>query len=150
MSYFIANLQAIRRGSTIRAIIVVRPFSWASVTKLVSSIGRSIKIFRGFKGKSDYFMILTLETVRYDLGSHNASITLGCWNEEVNVYVQTRTARSVQNIRRNSQKWAITCAVDTYLKPGDTFIIGNGYSFVVASIEYQISPYQATMIVREN
>lgn len=144
------SLQATRRESSVWAQIVIRPFSMERVTTLSALIGTSVQVFRGWGGIADYFLTMPLTTVRYDQSAYAGSITLECRAEEINIYVQTRTARGVQKISRNSKKWMITCAVDTYLKPGDTFIIGNGYSFVVVSIEYQISPYQATMIVREN
>jgi len=144
------SLQATRRESSVWAQIVIRPFSMERVTTLSALIGTSVQVFRGWGGIADYFLTMPLTAVRYDLSAYAGSITLECRAEEINIHVQIRTARGVQKISRNSQKWMITCAVDTYLKPGDTFIIGNGYSFVVVSIEYQISPYQATMIVREN
>lgn len=144
-----------RRGYSTVALSVVCPYLTSSqITDIETrlSVGGELVVHRGlrFAGyeQTDEMLRVPLQSLRWDAGANSASITLSGQTAEIaNAKTRAISGISYRNLYQGLRR--VRCAVDTYLRPGDTADLGAGESMVVAAITYWISAESATMEISE-
>lgn len=143
-----------RRGYGTVALSVVCPYLTSTqITEIEARlttgelvIKRGIR-FAGYE-QTDEMLRVPIQSLRWDAGANNASATLsGQTTETANAKTRTVTGISYRNLYQGNRR--IRCAVDTYLRPGDTADLGSGETMTVASIVYSIYPDNASMEISE-
>jgi hypothetical protein len=88
--------------------------------------------------------------IRYDLGARAASATLtGSAAEAAAVTTQTRVLRGISYRTESSGRRRVRCAVDTFIRPGDTADLGGGETLTVAELVYSVDAFSASLEVAE-
>ncbi|MBK8184830.1 MAG: hypothetical protein IPK63_18885 [Candidatus Competibacteraceae bacterium] len=146
-----------RRGAGVMTINAVVPAITAEqIQQVIDRIAGNLIIKRGIRFSDgteqlDDMLIAPLDTsgYRFDTGSSSASATLSARDSAEVENPKTRTMRSISYRNSASGKRRIRCAIDTYLRPGDTADLGGAETIIVADISYSVSPTQATMEITE-
>ena len=87
---------------------------------------------------------------RFDTGSASASATLSARDSAEVENPKTRIMRAISYRNSASGKRRVRCAIDTYLRPGDTADLGGAETMIVADITYSVSTTQAVMEIAES
>jgi hypothetical protein len=80
----------------------------------------------------------SLNTVRYDRGHQNFTFTLSGNTAGESPQNGLRTLSGIRSINLTNGKFRVRCAIDLFLRPGMTAVIGND-SFAVDSINFYVS-----------
>lgn len=142
---------SIRRSATAHSLSIVVPIeSSAQMTAIEARAAGELLLKRGVKLGSgveqlDEFMRVGFDGMRFDEGSKSFSASMDGKTEGTNSNPKTRTLtgisyRALQNGRRR-----VRCAVDTYIRPGDTANLGAGETMVVGELVYTVSAGSAIM-----
>jgi len=118
----------------------------ASTGELVIDYG--VRLIDGTE-QLDELLRAAFTTVRYDQGGRSASLTLEGTTATVEPGGTPRTLRGVSYRNEASGRRRVRCAVDTYLRIGDTVNLGGGETMTATEITYSVSPTQASMEVVE-
>lgn len=139
----------IRRTIYSKTLSVVVPVvSSAQVAQIQDRAAGDLILHRGVRLSSgaeqlDELIRLPLTTVRYDGGAGRASITLsGADSDAISHKTRTLYGANYQAIQGGRRR--VRCAVDTYLRPGDTIAV-LGDSWVVDEIVCTIDATTAVM-----
>lgn len=154
LSLALRSVQIRHQDATIALTLVVPLPDPAAITALEGLLGDAMEVWRGVRfldatEQMESMLSVTLETVTADLGTTSASATLTGSGASVVGQVKTRALRGIsyRNLRDGLRR--VRCAVDTYLRPGDTADLGGGETMVVREITLFADPTTATMEVVE-
>ena len=117
---------------------------------LVAASGQLLTVYRGYRlpgtGEQMEPMISApLTGIRLDLGGRSGSIQLTASQALPEQVYRTRT---LQGIRWRGDR-QLRCAVDTFLRPGDTAKLSALESWTVGSLDYEIGSDDASMQVNQ-
>ncbi|WP_301585019.1 hypothetical protein [Halomonas alkaliantarctica] len=90
-----------------------------------------------------------LEIIRSDQGPSRHTLTLSGYASSAQSRSVSRALKSVSTRSISQGRLRVRCAVDLYLRPGDTAIESNGAEFVVDQIQYFVNATSAAMEVTE-
>jgi hypothetical protein len=120
------------------------------VAAIIARDTDTLAVWRGVRfldGTEQLELLLSgaLAGFRYDRGTQSGSITLTVRQAPAAIPSRTRTLASIS--RMEGLSW-ISPLPDIFLNPGDTVNYGDK-SFIALSVEYQINPIEARMIIKE-
>lgn len=149
----LASISCRRGYGTVALSVVCTYLTAAQISEIESRldteylvIKRGIR-FAGYE-QTDEMLRVPIQSLRWDAGANNASATLsGQAAETANAKTRTVSGISYRNLYQGNRR--VRCAVDTYLRPGDTADLGSGETMTVASIVYSIYPDNASMEISE-
>jgi hypothetical protein len=123
------------------------------ITEIEARVGNVLTIERGIKFlngnlQMEVMLSAVFETLRYDVGANSFSLILDA-RDDVTANPNTRTLRNISYRSAINGTRLVRCAVDTFLRPGDTAYLGGGETMVADAISYTISATSATMEVTE-
>lgn len=123
------------------------------LTAITDRIGNTLTLYRGVRFSNgieqlETMMEVDLETVRGDQGPRSFSCTVDGRTETAITGTGTRALRGIsyRNISGNQRR--LRCAIDPYLRPGDTATWGSD-SLTVREITISISPVNGIMEITE-
>lgn len=147
---------SIRRDLSGVSLSVVSPFATADqIDAILARTAGTLTLWRGVRfldGAEQVEPMLAVPmdgAIRYDIGARSGSVTLSGDATETPTGGQTRTLIGISYRSDSSGKRRVRCAVDTYLRPGDTADLGGGETITVAELSYQVDATQASMEVAE-
>lgn len=146
----------IRRNAVSISLSIVSPKADAAqIDDLIERSEGTLILWRGVRfldGTEQLEPMLAVDLagrLRYDIGSRSGSVTLTGETEADAATARTRTLRGISYRSATNGSRRVRCAVDTYLRPGDTADLGGGETLTVAEITYSVSVTAATMEVAE-
>jgi hypothetical protein len=148
---------SVRRDVSGVSLSVVSPITdSAQVDDILARVSGTLTLWRGVRfldGTEQLEPMLSVPLaggIRYDLGAKAASATLsGETVEPIAPTVQTRTLRGISYRSESSGARRVRCAVDTFIRPGDTADLGGGETMTAADLVYNVSAFAASMEVAE-
>lgn len=147
-----------RRGSGVMTISAIVPaITDTQMQQVIDRIAGNLIIKRGIRfgdgtEQLDDMLSAPLDTngYRFDTGSASASATLSARDSAEVENPKTRIMRAISYRNSASGKRRVRCAIDTYLRPGDTADLGGAETMIVADITYSVSTTQAVMEIAES
>lgn len=126
-----------------------------TIDMIESRLDGDIVIYRGVKFRDgttqiDEMVRAPLSTMRYDMGTENASVSFEASTEISDSGGSTRTINGISYRNEQSGLRRVRCEIDTFLRVGDTADLGAGETMIVDSITYTVSPSQGFMEISEN
>lgn len=154
VEFIISSITIRRNVDGIYVDVIIPNASETAINQIESRTSGNIVIYKGIKfadesEQIDELISVPFSNFRYDGGSSSASITLSGSGEPETDHVSNRTLSGISYRNSTNGVRRIRCAVDTYLRVGDTANLGGGESIVVAEIVINISPDSAIMEVLE-
>jgi hypothetical protein len=148
---------SVRRDVSGVSLSVVSPITdGAQVDAILARASGTLTLWRGVRfldGTEQLEPMLSVPLaggIRYDMGAKAASATLsGETVEPIAPTVLTRTLRGISYRSESSGARRVRCAVDTFIRPGDTADLGGGETMTVAELVYNVSAFAASMEVAE-
>ena len=147
----------IRRDTSGVSLSVVVPASSAAL--VAAAVARSDGIltlrrgvrFQNGTEQSEPMLVVPLDGgVRYDIGTQSASLTLSGKTVEIaDREPETRVLKGISYRSESGGARRVRCAIDTYLRPGDTAALGGGETLTVAELTYSVDARQGTLEVAE-
>lgn len=128
--------------------------SVADLEAITERIGNTLSLYRGVRfmdgiEQLEPMMEVALETVRGDQGSNAFSCSVEGRTEETTTGAGTRALRGISYRNSSGGQRRLRCAVDPYLRPGDTATWGGSEFLIVREITLSISPNNAVMEITE-
>jgi hypothetical protein len=148
----VATIQ-IRRNATATTLTITSPAASSYlISTLLARSTEQLVLFRGVRfadgtTQIEEMLRVTMESFGYDIGAQSGSISLTGSQAAVVGTSRERTLKGISYRAMNGDSARVRCAVDTFLAPGDTALLGNGESMIVGELVYSIAPLQATMEV---
>jgi hypothetical protein len=148
---------SIRRDTAGVSLSAVVPASSAElVAAIVARADETLTLLRGVRfrdGTEQVEPMLSVPLdggVRYDIGTKSASVTLsGQTAETATRGPETRALQGISYRSESNGSRRVRCAIDTYLRPGDTADLGGGETMTIAEMVYSCDARQGTMEVAE-
>ena len=155
VEFIISSLSIRRNSAGVSVDIVVPGVTEADISAIESRTTGNIIIKRGIKFKDeseqiDELLSVPFSNFRYDGGSSSASIALYGYGEAETGHTKTRSVYGISYLNSNNGIRRIRCAVDTYLRVGDTADLGNAETLTVGEITITISTESAIMEILES
>lgn len=152
----ISSLQIRRNAVGIFIEAVIPAATGDTLTGIEARIDGDLVVYRGVRfldgeEQLDVLVQVPLSNIRYDGGSNAASVTLqGQGDAETDAGGNgARTLRGISYRNNGNGRRRVRCAVDTYLRAGDTADLGAGETMTVGEIVCTISVSSAVMEVAE-
>jgi len=137
--------------------VVIPAGSLALMDAIEARVAGDLVIFRGMHippsavDQFDEMLRVSFSSVRYDMGTTRASLSITGERETTSGDSRTRTLRGVSYINQDGNRVRrVRCEVDTWLRPGDVAALGAGETLNVQEIVYWVSPQSAFMEVVED
>lgn len=143
-----------RRTATGLYLSVNGPLPDSDTLDIIAASAGDLVIYRGVRltdGSEiiDELLRAPFTRLRYDVGRRSATLSLEGETATVEVWRAARTLAGITYRNEQDGRRRVRCAVDTYLRIGDTVNLGGGETMVAAEIVYSVSPTQASMEVVE-
>jgi len=150
----LARIQCRQNAYGMALTVLVPVIDGATIAEVLARDGGDLIISRGVRftdgtGQVDPMFRVKLSTIRYDIGGKSATLTLGGDLSTVAALGGSRALSGIGYRAISGGKRRVRCAIDSYLTPGDTAILGGGESMVVGELTYSISPSEGVMEVSE-
>lgn len=126
------------------------PLPLATVLAIEDRLDGQLLVYRGYQfptGAEQLALFLRVNLTA--LQSAVNGVTLSGSITDTPVTTQTRALQYITYRTSSNGLRRVRCAVDTYLAPGDTAVLGGGETFIVGSMTYFVSTTQAFMEVVE-
>lgn len=137
--------------------VVIPADGMALMDAIAARVAGDLVIFRGMRippsavDQFDEMLRVSFSSVRYDMGTTRASLSITGERETTSGDSRTRTLRGVSYINQDGNRVRrVRCEVDTWLRPGDVAALGAGETLNVQEIVYWVSPQSAFMEVVED
>lgn len=144
----------IRRGADgAVALTLTVPLSESvTIPALLALDGALLTLYRGVRfldgaEQLEPMVAVTLASIRADAGARSGTATLSGSAVEITRPPLTRALRGISYRASGSGGARVRCAVDTYLRPGDTADLGGGETMPVVEVTCSISAESAVMEV---
>lgn len=139
-------------GLTVTAVVPVATVDL--VDALIARVGNDLIVRRGIRftdgvEQVEEFLRAPLTSIRSDTGASAGSMTLVASLAAPATSAQTRALRGISYRAGLTGSRRVRCAIDTFLRPGDTADLGGGETLVAGEIVYAIAPESGTMEVAE-
>jgi hypothetical protein len=149
----LSSIQCRRNIEKLSVTLIVPSLTSTLISAIEARRAGNIIVVRGKKfpdgtEQLDEMVNTGLSSLRYDIGTGSASATLN-GNIASAISSKIRAIRGISYRNTINQLRRVRCAIDTFLLPGDTADLGNGETFVVSELTFNINTDQATMEISE-